>query len=166
MATLTAQILVGQSHPNHGGIIPTHQLFLSENSRPAWLLNEIDSGKTIARWIPTLEHMLEDGIVMILRHVPNVQATDLTAADLPTDLELYEISDSKRQRMYDGLRSCQIGCKLILTVFSGSSLEQHLRVLKEISVAVEVCTGVFKREHSPWAKNDERNLDRSERGVS
>jgi hypothetical protein len=33
MATLTAQILVGGSHPNQGGINPSHYLFLSESSR-------------------------------------------------------------------------------------------------------------------------------------
>ena len=35
MATLTPQILVGIPHPNHGGINPSHFLFLSENNRPA-----------------------------------------------------------------------------------------------------------------------------------
>lgn len=38
MAAYTAQALVGQAHPNHGGITPTHRLYLSENSRPAWIL--------------------------------------------------------------------------------------------------------------------------------
>jgi len=38
MGTLTAQFLVGKTHPNHGGINPTHYLFLSENSRPVFTL--------------------------------------------------------------------------------------------------------------------------------
>ena len=33
MATLTAQILIGSEHPYHGGMGPSHQLFLSENDR-------------------------------------------------------------------------------------------------------------------------------------
>ena len=41
MATITAHILVGSAHPNHGGILRTHSLFLSENSRPAWTLAEL-----------------------------------------------------------------------------------------------------------------------------
>ena len=31
MASLTAQLLIGSPHPNDGGIIPSHYLFLSEN---------------------------------------------------------------------------------------------------------------------------------------
>ncbi len=42
MGTHTAQILIGDSHPNHGGIIPSYALFLSENSRAVWILAELD----------------------------------------------------------------------------------------------------------------------------
>ena len=38
MGTVTAQILIGSPHPNDGGIIPSHYLFLSENDRPSWTL--------------------------------------------------------------------------------------------------------------------------------
>ena len=38
MGTVTAQILIGSPHPNDGGIIPSHYLFLSENDRPSWSL--------------------------------------------------------------------------------------------------------------------------------
>ena len=38
MATMTAQILVGNPHPYHGGINPTHKIYLSESSRPALIL--------------------------------------------------------------------------------------------------------------------------------
>ncbi len=73
MATFTAQILVGSPHPNHGGINPTHSLFLSENSRPAWILVDPypDSGPRNSRivWIPTLENMLEDALLMIAVYV-------------------------------------------------------------------------------------------------
>ncbi len=59
MATVTASILVGTVHQNDGGISPTHQLLLSENSRPAWSLFSMDSAKRRAVWIPTVEDMLE-----------------------------------------------------------------------------------------------------------
>jgi hypothetical protein len=38
MGTITAQILVGSPHLYHDGLMPTHQVFLSENSRPARVL--------------------------------------------------------------------------------------------------------------------------------
>jgi len=74
MATMTAQILVGRPHTNHDGINPTHYLFLSENSRPAWVLvsqnifpkEQRDHSRIT--WIPTVENMLEDALLMIALH--------------------------------------------------------------------------------------------------
>ena len=74
MATLTAQILIGTGHPYHDGINPTHYLFLSENSRPALILveenifNEKSSTNKII-WIPTIENMFGDALLMINFHV-------------------------------------------------------------------------------------------------
>jgi|TARA_B100001971_G_C18207592_1_gene548595 hypothetical protein len=38
MGSFTTQILVGSGDSNHGGIYPTHFMYLSENDRPAWIL--------------------------------------------------------------------------------------------------------------------------------
>ena len=38
MATFTAQVLIGHSHPYHDGILPTHAIMVSENSRAALVL--------------------------------------------------------------------------------------------------------------------------------
>ena len=68
MGSFTAQIIVGQAHPNHGGIIPSYYLFLSENSKPAWLLmsENITSNKDKQiTWFPTVENMLQDALLMI-----------------------------------------------------------------------------------------------------
>jgi hypothetical protein len=65
MGTYTAQVLIGTPHPNHGGIHPTHQLMLSENSRPAWILTSWENTEEEKVWIPTIESMLEDGLLMI-----------------------------------------------------------------------------------------------------
>ncbi|MFC1895623.1 hypothetical protein ACFL0Q_03030 [Thermodesulfobacteriota bacterium] len=75
MGTLTAQILVGYPHPNHDGINPTHFLFLSENDRPAWVMvnenvsEEGGSGVGRITWIPTIDDMLEDAMLMIALHI-------------------------------------------------------------------------------------------------
>jgi len=76
MSAITAQILVGQAHPNLGGINPTHYLFLSENSRPVWILVpqnlwELESSinEKKVTWIPTVENLLEDALLMIGIHV-------------------------------------------------------------------------------------------------
>ena len=75
MATLTAQILVGSAHPNHDGINPTHYVFLWENDRPAWILvhqnifKEREENVGRITWIPTIENILEDALLMIAIHV-------------------------------------------------------------------------------------------------
>ena len=63
MSTITAQILIGNSHPNHDGILSGYStLNFSENSRPAWILK--NKYKDII-WIPTVERALEDGLLLI-----------------------------------------------------------------------------------------------------
>jgi hypothetical protein len=75
MAALTAQILAGSPHPRHDGINPAHYLFFSENDRPAWVLvnqnifPEKQSGHSKITWIPTIENMFEDALLMIAIHV-------------------------------------------------------------------------------------------------
>ena len=77
MATCTAQILVGLAHPNHGGINPSYQLFLSENSRPCWECFPIgpsspgqvwkNEGHTV--WIPPDPgNILKCGLLMVALH--------------------------------------------------------------------------------------------------
>lgn len=72
MGTITAQILIGTGHPYHGGIVPTHALWLSENSRPAWRCHPFDHSPDPKEhweerqcvWIPTCDNMLEDGLLL------------------------------------------------------------------------------------------------------
>ena len=77
MGTWTAQILVGRSHPNHGGIGARYQLFLGENSRPCWECFPIgpsspgqvwkNEGHTV--WIPPgPENILKCGLLMVALH--------------------------------------------------------------------------------------------------
>ena len=70
MATFTAQILIGHDDPYHEGIIPYSYMFLSENSRPAWILRSFpDCANAIPFpeivWIPTLGNIVEDAMLMI-----------------------------------------------------------------------------------------------------
>ena len=77
MGTWTAQILVGRSHPNHGGIGARYQLFLGENSRPCWECFPIgpsspgqvwkNEGHTV--WVPpSPENILKCGLLMVALH--------------------------------------------------------------------------------------------------
>lgn len=161
MATMTAQILVGGSSQYHGGIIPSHVLYLSENSRPAWILmsHEISSeGPLDTRrviWIPTVERMLEDALVMISLHVvrdPRVLDAAAACFDRPEGdrLELYDDAKADLEGLYEAARSVEGFPKLVISTFAGSTIAQQLPILQEYSMDVEVCPCGYRREWSQW----------------
>src|SRR5688500_16226564 len=90
MSSMTAQLGVGHPDTYHGGIAPTHIVWLSENSRPAWILQSVWRGFTSdpddafdeadgptwtderTVWVPSgPESILEDGLLLIATHVVN-----------------------------------------------------------------------------------------------
>jgi len=162
LATLTAQIIVGRAHPNDGGINPTHQLFFSENDRPAWILmpenvfgrGSAELDRTV--WIPTVEHTLEDGLLMIALHV----LKDKTIVNLTEEYfgnkgidraELYkDINKSHLAELREKTRSVQGDYKMVITTFRDSLLEQQLTVLKHYKMDVEICVPVYSRAYSRW----------------
>ena len=160
MATLTAQILVGRPHPNHDGINPTHYVFLSENDRPAWVLvhqnifRERGTGKII--WIPTVENMLEDALLMIAIHVCNnnelITIANTFSAKIDSDrMELYsELDETHRNQLYQKCRQVSGFPKIIISVFRGSTIEKQLSVLQQYKMDVEVCAPIYSRLYSSW----------------
>jgi hypothetical protein len=164
MATCTCQILIGQKHSYDSGIINiTHTLYLSENSRPAWLLSptdEFNDNKQIQRkitWIPTLENMLEDALVMIgLYVVKNKELIALANQYLKQPnkdfLELYhDVKLEDLQKLYNQARKIEGSHKILLSVFQCSSILQHLPVLKNYQNDIEVCKSIFTKEFSLWS---------------
>lgn len=163
MATFTAQILIGSAHPNHGGINPTHQLYLSENSHPAWLLvpaiaaNRVPSmpSETLT-WIPTHENILEDALLMIALHVvrdPGVSeaAERLLRTKTPSFATLREDIDKQDlQHLHEKSRAVETGVKLVITVMEGSTVMGQLKVLEQYRMEVEVCTTLYSRSYSRW----------------
>ncbi|MFW5807332.1 MAG: hypothetical protein ACOCWU_06660, partial [Spirochaetota bacterium] len=139
MATMTAQILVGGNHRHHGGIIPTHAVYLSENSRSAWILMSYEiypEGPLYIRrviWIPTVERMLEDAIVMIALHVVR-DSRVLEAASACFDrpegdrLELYDDAKGDLDGLYEAARAVKGFPKLVISVLAGSTIVRQLPV--------------------------------------
>ena len=165
MATLTAQILVGRSHSNHDGINPTHYLFLSENDRPAWVLvcqnvfrKERQSHSKIT-WIPTVENMLEDALLMIAIHICRnrevIQHAKSFNAKIQTDrIEVYaDLEESQRKLLYQACRSMSDFPKIIISVFRGSTIEKQLSLFEKYRMDVEVCRVGYSRLYSPWTND-------------
>lgn len=162
MATLTAQILVGSRHPNHGGINPTHYLFLSENSRPAWILveqNVFPGGETRnprITWIPTIENMLEDALLMIAIHVVRNRglaglANSFSPGIKSERVELNsQLERAQRNQLYKKCREIKEFPGIVVSAFEGSSIISQLPVLNKYRMDVEVCRVIYSRLYSPW----------------
>lgn len=170
MATMTAQILVGRPHPNHGGINPTHILFLSENSRPAWILNTLNiHGPNSMRpqkerrvvWIPTVDFMVHDALLMIGLYavrIPELVEAAKPLLDLKAErIELYEEIDQPdleklHQIMKNSMRDLQ-QLKIILTLFERSSILSQMSHLKDYELNMEVCRPIYSRLFSSWTQD-------------
>jgi len=161
MATWTAQILVGNSHPNHGGITAGYQLFLSENDRPCWecfpifppRLGEVLKNEGHTVWIPPGPgSILECGLLMVALHcfdpmarlpvnkelVSSAKSMSKKIMDKFVDMSI--LTDKQFKELYDMAKKIKINdsTKLIVTVLAGSSITEQLKELKKHKYDVEV----------------------------
>ena len=162
MATWTAQILVGNSHPNHGGIGARYQLFLSENDRPCWecfpifppRLGEVLKNEGHTVWIPPGPgSILECGLLMVALHcfdpmarlpvnkelVSSAKSMSKKIMDKFVDMSI--LTDKQFKELYDMAKKIKINdsTKLIVTVLAGSSITERLKELKKHKYDFEVC---------------------------
>jgi hypothetical protein len=166
MTTLTAQILIGSPHPFHDGIIPSHYLFLSENSQPSWKLVKANiyqvNNKILPKiaWTPTVDNMLEDGLLMVAVQIMKNKEIIKIAKDFSFKidsqlLELYsDLNDKQRKILYQKCRQLSEFPKLIISVFRSSTIERQLSVLEKYNMEVEVCTPTYSRLYSGLDKNE------------
>jgi len=166
MATITASILIGQPHQNHLGIIPSHHLFLSENDRPALILFEVNinnkenCGKTI--WIPTLNNLLEDILLMISINVFKYKKLcdefyKLFNKEKYNNIELLkQFSTEELDKIYrlnKNFLEKNNNFKITISVFEGSTLEAQLSKLEIYSMDIEICKTSYTRYYSAWKNN-------------
>lgn len=151
MGTFTAQILIGNDHRYGGGIIPSHAVFLSENSRPAWILKNLDlfeegNESEFIRWIPTIDNMLDDAMLLIGVHVIKDEAVikaarEFCKVDNLNNLELYEAFTSEDlQTLYELVRTTRIEYSIALTVFNESHIINQYKTLDHYECRANVFT--------------------------
>jgi hypothetical protein len=156
MASYTAQILMGNGGGyDSEGIIPINTLFLSENSRPAWILEQKTRKIT---WIPTLNNMLEDGLLMLAIYaLKDPEIVELSKEYFHNKdicrTELYDdITEDHLHALYLKSRSIEWNYKLIITVFDKSHIRSQISVLENYPMNLEVCAPIFSRKYSAWSK--------------
>jgi hypothetical protein len=145
----TAQILIGNPIESFmDRFTPQFVIYLAENSRPSLVLNStsihqddaIDFEQVI--WVPTLENMLEDALLMIVLYLHKDKAF-IEVADkyfeLKSGIECYDIPEEGRSALYEMLKGYRIRDYLIVTVFEGSSLTHQVERIKDYEVNGEIC---------------------------
>lgn len=160
MGTITAQLLIGESHPNHGGVYPTHVLYLSEQSGASWILTEHrilvapPANPKPVIWIPTWEHMLEDALLMISYYVWKDPHITKAFHEHPITMEqpCVTLSQHLDREQLAGLyainQQVESRQKLMVNVFAGSTIRRQLPVLEKYAMEVEVTVPVFSRTFS------------------
>ena len=156
MATITAQLLVGEAHTWHGGIMNTATVNLYENSRPAWVYEPVDRKEENIYWVPTVENMLEDGLLLTAVHIwrdDDIIRTlkAATGNDSLKQLELYNLSKEDRDILYEKCKALNNCGKVILSVFNGSTLLGQAATLERYQVEHEICLPqAFRQQNYVW----------------
>lgn len=163
MGNVTAQILIEESHVDSKGINPTHYMFFSEDRIPTWTIlsdNIHSTDKEFIKkvWYPTMENTLDDALLMIALYVLEdeaaIELAKLSFKDFSQNsIGLYnDIDKENREKLYEISRNLFSGLKIVITVMEGSSLFDHLKVLKDYKMEIEVCTPIYSRLYYSWYK--------------
>lgn len=162
MGSANAFIMVGKSDLFHWGINPTHCLILHENDAPWWTLTPIfvmqsdreqRKNEDIVIWIPTIDHMLEDALLMVGIYVLKDKelvalAKEYFKNEEPNRIHLYgDIEPEKLQELRKVCKKAfsrhKIG--MIVAVTSESTILKQIKVLKNYKAEFEVCTPKLSR---------------------
>ncbi|NLO72159.1 MAG: hypothetical protein GX102_14695 [Porphyromonadaceae bacterium] len=152
MATITTTIFIGQSHPNHGGISPTHIILLTENSRPSLTLRSMEGDQKPITIIPTIENMVDDIYLMIAVYVLKKIKTRKELYNEKNE-SLYEIFDEdSRKSMYRQVMTDlqKLNMKIVFNLLDGSNLIHQIEKIKQYPVDFEITKPFIVREYSPW----------------
>jgi hypothetical protein len=153
MATTTAIILIGQAHPNDSGINPTHLMQLTENDRPALILQNIGARGGEVVIIPTLENLLDDIYLTIAVYVLGI-VNPPRSLDSFDKKSLYDIfSSEERQRLYEETKDAlqKNRFKVTFNILEGSHLLQKVEQIKQYPNDFEVTLPAFKKEFDIWS---------------
>ena len=153
MATTTAMIFVGQAHQNHSGINPTHLIRLTENSRPALIMQSLDGMEEPKVVIPTLSGMVHDIYLMAAVYILGRVRPSKEIHSRRRD-SLYDILDeAERQALYaetmDVFKAARV--KLVFNILEESYLLGQLDIIKEYPNDFEVTLPAIKKEYSVWS---------------
>lgn len=148
MATTTALAIFGSSHPNDGGISPTHEVQLIEGDRFGWLfVDPTTPGRSARWWSAGPERLLSELTALAAVHIfesardENLSGTTVVAPDV----DAARIDAASRSAL--DLE----GVALVLVVLEGSVLEGYTEALEEMAHwDVELAVTRYSRRWNQW----------------
>lgn len=153
MATTTAIILIGQAHQNHSGINPTHLIRLTENDRPALILQSIEGKEEPIIIVPTVENMVDDIYLMISVFILKGQnpGKELQTKERKS---IYDIlSEQERFALYektkDLIQTAKI--KVVFNILDDSHLLSQIDIIKQYPNDFEITVPYIKNEFNAWS---------------
>ena len=163
MATYTGQLLCGDGHPNDDGLMPSsvRSLWLSENSRPAWIIGEPRRRPTYV-WLPHApDTILSDGLLMVVTLILEQHSLwrsvgiDIDPQQRPTIDLAKVITPDQHDALLNAARAASVGSRLkvIVAAFTGSSVLAQLSQTREFAFDVEVLAPVGSRLYDRWTRS-------------
>lgn len=153
MATYTGEVLVGNAHLHHGGILPEHRVYLSENSRLSLILRSEEDTKGCI-WIPTVENTIEDTLLMISAYIlkdKNI-LKKMDKCKIPMEQGFFELeeylSEDELKELYNTNKKVlktYPGFKIVLNALEGSTYLSQLKKLEEYDIDMEVCRTIYSK---------------------
>jgi len=124
MASVSAMVSIGHSHPNDNGFSPSWTAELWEGDRATWVLRPIAEGKRVRRVRPESPDLIFDSLLDLLQRMYKVPLDDPKA---PT------------------------GITMLVTVLHGSTLSPSLRRFKALKgLDVHLAPVSWDRTWSRW----------------
>ena len=153
MATTTAIILIGQTHQNHSGINPTHLIRLTENDRPALILQSIEGREEPIIIIPTVENMVDDIYLMISVFITKVLNPE---KELQTKERKSFYDILSKQERFDLYEKAKVSfqkdkIKVVFNLLDGCHLLNQIDKIKQYPNDFEVTIPHLKREFNAWS---------------
>ncbi|HLR34486.1 MAG TPA: hypothetical protein VK071_04050 [Tissierellales bacterium] len=163
MATYTGEVLIGNAHLHHGGILPEHRVYLSENGRLSLILRGEDDTKGCV-WVPTVKNTIDDTLLMI-------SAYTLKDKDILRKMDKYKVlmeqgffelseyfSQDELKELYElnkRVLKTYSGFKIVLNALEGSIFLAQLGNLEDYDIDMEVCRTIYSQR---FISDDEEKI--------
>ena len=155
-------ILIGGSHPNDGGIFPSHMVEIIDGGRQAWRLQALDGSdpdiQEPIRWVTDPAHLIDDLRVLIALFV--VKDPDAIAFARGLSPKLFdpfvETEEVLTTEQWADLRQViwklgQNGLpKLVVTTDRGPEAPAWMSGFASWPGEIVVCTAVYDRWFNQW----------------